>query len=149
MAPAIILNKIRLDLKLILWYIIHVMRTIASETELLGLKPFKTVSLRRELSYQKHEFPCVVPVGTYVTLYFSEKVPSRVYFDFGGHLRATRVVNASKTFSGGFTKEPSSKSMQKWEWEGGFCKTVTGHKTEPDGFGPDGSPSWMLALGLI
>jgi hypothetical protein len=46
-------------------------------------------------------------------------------------------------------KVPSMTTMQKWEYEGGYCKTVTGLKTEPDGHGHDGSPSWMLALGLI
>ena len=126
------------------------MRTIASETERLGLKPYKSVATRRELSYSKHEFPCVVPVGTYLTLYFSEKVPSRIYFDYEGHLRCTRTANASKTFAGGgFIKQPSTRTMEKWEWDGGFCKTVTGLKTEPDGWGYDGSPSWMLVLGLI
>lgn len=49
-------------------------------------------------------------------------------------------------FFGGTT--PSEKTLMKWESEG-YCKTVTGYKTEPDGYGPDGSPSWMLALGLI
>ncbi len=126
------------------------MRTIASETERLKLKPYKKVALRRELSYTKHEFPCVVPVGTYLILYFSEVNPSRIYFEYEGHLRATRTVNASKTFvGGGFIKTPSARQMQKWEWDGGFCKTVTGHKTEPDGYGPDGSPSWMLVLSII
>lgn len=31
----------------------------------------------------------------------------------------------------------------------GACETPTGDSVEPDGHGPDGAPSWLLALGLI
>jgi len=47
-----------------------------------------------------------------------------------------------------FFKVPSIKTLEKWDDEG-FCKTVTGHRTEPDGHGPDDSPSWLLALRVI
>ena len=45
-------------------------------------------------------------------------------------------------------KAPSEKSLEKMLSDG-IAKTVTGHRTEPDGYGPDGSPSWFIALGLI
>lgn len=48
----------------------------------------------------------------------------------------------------GFTKPPSDKIMEKW-MEEGIAKTITGKRTEPDGYGPDGSPSWLLTLGYI
>jgi len=125
------------------------MRTIASETEKLGLKFFRQLETKRELSYEKHEVPVTIPVGTLVNVYWSEKNPSRIYFDFGGHLRATRTANMNKTFFGKFKKMPTVRTLEKWEWQGGYCETVTGHRTEPDGHGPDGSPSWMLVLGVI
>lgn len=31
----------------------------------------------------------------------------------------------------------------------GVCESVTGDNVEPDGHGPDGAPSWLLALGMI
>ena len=124
-------------------------RTIESETVSLGLTPFKTIQLKRELSYSKHEVPCVVPMGVEVLVYWSEKVPSRVYFEFQGALRATRVANMSKTFFGKFKKMPTERTLEKWDNRGGYCETVTGFRTEPDGYGPDGSPSWMLVLGVI
>jgi hypothetical protein len=31
----------------------------------------------------------------------------------------------------------------------GVAKTVTGKRAEPDGFGDDDSPSWLLVLGYI
>lgn len=45
-------------------------------------------------------------------------------------------------------KAPSIWTLQKWENEG-FCKSICGEKVEPDGHDHHGSPSWMLALGLI
>lgn len=45
-------------------------------------------------------------------------------------------------------KAPSMTTLEKWNWDG-VCKTPTGKRVEPDGHGPDGSPSWLLALGLI
>jgi hypothetical protein len=125
------------------------MRTIASETDRLGLKLFKTLELKRELNYSKHEVPCQIPTGTQVVVYWSEKIPSRIYFDFGGHLRATRTANMKNTFYGKFKKMPTITTLQKWDMQGGYCETVTGHRTETDGYGPDGSPSWMLVLGVI
>lgn len=125
------------------------MRTVASETARLGLKPYKILELQRDLNYLKHEVPCSVPAGTQVMVYWSEKNPSRVYFDFGGHLRATRVSNMKDTFYGKFKKMPTIRTLQNWEMRGGYCETVTGHRTEPDGYGPDGSPSWMLVAGVI
>jgi hypothetical protein len=47
-----------------------------------------------------------------------------------------------------FSKPPGLKALEKMSDEG-IAKTVTGKKTEPDGYGDDGSPSWMLALGVI
>jgi hypothetical protein len=127
------------------------MRTIASETERLGLTLFKTLELKRELSYKNHSVsPCVVPAGVKVDIYFSKNTPSRVWFDYAGHIRATRTINAKDTFHGGnFTKRPSIRTLKRWSWDGGCCKTVTGFRTEPDGYGPDGSPSWMLVMGVI
>lgn len=43
---------------------------------------------------------------------------------------------------------PSYSTLEKWGNEGG-CKTPSGKWTEQDGFGDDGSPSWMIALGMI
>jgi len=59
----------------------------------------------------------------------------------GNSLFKTRSYSA-------FWKAPSIATMEKWTNDG-VAKTVSGHRTEPDGYGPDGSPSWLLALGLI
>lgn len=46
------------------------------------------------------------------------------------------------------SKMPSIYLMEKWS-DDGVAKTVLGHRTEPDGWDPEGSPSWILALRLI
>lgn len=45
-------------------------------------------------------------------------------------------------------KAPSMTTLGKWSMDS-VCKTPTGKRVEPDGHGPDGSPSWLLVFGLI
>jgi hypothetical protein len=45
-------------------------------------------------------------------------------------------------------KAPSMASMERWGMDG-VCKTPTGKRVEPDGYGSDGSPSWLMVFGLI
>jgi hypothetical protein len=58
----------------------------------------------------------------------------------------TTTARLSTTVSG-FT-EPSVNTMEKWVNDG-VAKTMTGKECEPDGYGDDNSPSWLLVLGLI
>ena len=43
---------------------------------------------------------------------------------------------------------PSFATLERWGMDG-VCKTPTGKRVEPDGHGPDGSPSWLLVFSLI
>jgi hypothetical protein len=109
----------------------------------------KTVKTRQELTYSKFpETACTIPAGTKLEVHFSEARPGKLYFEFNGSVRVATISNAYKNFTG-FRKCPSLNSIQKMEWNDGACMTCTGHKVEPDGYGPDGSPSWMLVLGVI
>ncbi len=45
-------------------------------------------------------------------------------------------------------KAPSMASLERWSYDS-ICKTPTGKRVEPDGYGSDGSPSWLLVFGLI
>jgi hypothetical protein len=58
-----------------------------------------------------------------------------------------KMSNLPKYFKG-FTI-PSWKTIEKWEFDQSMCKTPVGTKVEPDGWDPDGWPSWMLILGII
>ena len=43
---------------------------------------------------------------------------------------------------------PSEGSLASWMFDG-VAESVTGDTVEPDGHGPDGAPSWLVALGLV
>lgn len=89
-----------------------------------------------------------IPAGTKVHVDFSPKVhSSSIFVTVGDDVKISRVVTASNWLKG-FRKVPSIRTLQKQDWNG-IVKTCTGKKVEPDGFGPDGSPSWMLVVGII
>lgn len=88
-----------------------------------------------------------IPAGEQVHIWFCPKtVANRMYVQYGDRVYQTRIANSQKY--AGFKKQPTMKTLEKYNWDG-IAKTVTGHKTEPDGYGPDGSPSWLLVLGMI
>ncbi len=89
-----------------------------------------------------------IPAGTHVHVDFSPKRhPDRIFITVGDEVKVSRLTTASNWLKG-FHKAPSIKSLQKQSWDG-IVKTPTGHKVEPDGYGPDGCPSWMLVVGII
>jgi hypothetical protein len=102
----------------------------------------------------------VIPKGTPVKLRFGGAgltLPSkqvRLIADFVGpsgrdytmNPMIGSIVNLAPKISR--IKVPSLRQLQKWS-DDGWCMTPTGYKVEPDGYGPDDSPSWMVALGYI
>lgn len=124
------------------------MKTIADIKTEKKLSAPKHVVTRRELKYSKFpETACVIPAGTALEVHFSEASPSKVYFDYAGSCRVGFVVNAHNNFTG-FNKPPGLAALERYSNDG-IAKTCTGARVEPDGFGPDGSPSWLICLGLI
>lgn len=63
-------------------------------------------------------------------------------------LQHTTKVRNLPVILKGYPKAPSLATLQKWSDEL-VSKTPTGARVELDGYGPDGSPSWLLVLGLI
>jgi len=108
----------------------------------------KQVKAKKDMTWSKNpETACVIPAGTSLTVYFSQVNPSRIYFDYNGHLRALSCQQAHNNITG-INKCPSINTLNKWSMDG-VAKTLTGQRTEPDGYGIDGSPSWLLAIGVI
>ena len=58
-----------------------------------------------------------------------------------------RIAFLNKIVSG-FSKPPSMSRLEKMVNDG-IATTPTGRRVEPDGYGPDNSPSWLLVMGLI
>ena len=57
-----------------------------------------------------------------------------------------RVVTARLKSAG--LKLPSQRKLETWSWDS-VAKSAFGTDVEPDGWSYDGSPSWLLVLGLI
>ncbi len=43
---------------------------------------------------------------------------------------------------------PSIADLDRWIIDG-VAESLSGDTVEPDGIGPDGAPSWLLALGIL
>jgi hypothetical protein len=86
--------------------------------------------------------------GTSVTLSWPTSTPWVTKItDGSGNTLSVRTVNLHKYVSG-ISKPPSERTQEKW-YNDGYSKTVTGERVEPDSFGGDGAPSWLLAAGMI
>lgn len=70
--------------------------------------------------------------------------------DVGNHKCGVWLMNGMERRLSyrGVLKAPSIATLEKWEGEG-YCKSVFGDRTEMDGTGKLGEPSWALAMGLV
>lgn len=92
----------------------------------------------------------VIPVGTNLTVTFvaGQTVANLTGGSAGGvpvsiKLRCSSLPRYFTKF-----KAPSLKTMEKWSDEG-VAKSMLGQRVEPDGYDDEGSPSWMLVVGII
>ncbi len=95
-----------------------------------------------------------IPAGTEIRLSFvtNENTHSTVLFGVPlnnpSRLYRLGFRNAKINFGSPFTKIPGLRTMERWS-DDGIARSVTGKRCEPDGYGDDNSPSWLLVLGLI
>jgi hypothetical protein len=90
----------------------------------------------------------VYHTGTVVEdIKFNPEQTRLVYITINGRVIRLNVTGAYRYLKG-FNKPPTVGTLEKWSWNC-VSKTPTGYTTEPDGVGPDGSPSWMRILGYI
>ncbi len=64
-----------------------------------------------------------------------------------GNVLDQDLVFTTRKFST-FFKPPTMKTLEKYSFDS-VAKSVTGKRCEPDGYAEDGSPSWLLVLGMI
>ena len=103
------------------------------------------VTLKREV---KLKDGTVLPKGASGSLRFNASSPRVVTVDFDTRPNTNLgVAGLYENFGRPFTKVPSMSSLSRMA--DGLSKSVTGKTVEPDGYGPDGSPSWLLVLGMI
>jgi len=123
------------------------MRTFNEAQMVLGLEFVKQVTFKQDC-----RFPAsgtIVTKGTTVDLYYSPKAGSKVYFQVATS-PSVKTIGLSRChlYFNGFKKVPSIKALEKMSNDA-IVTTPTGHRVEPDGYGPDGLPSWLLVMGVI
>lgn len=90
----------------------------------------------------------VIPAGTEATVTYDGK-STLGYVQTMLRPEPFRISIRSLTvLLNGYPKMPGLSRLEKMSDEG-VATTPTGKRVEPDGFGPDGSPSWMLVAGVI
>ena len=104
----------------------------------------KTLTTKREIKLKSGE---IIPAGESGRVEFD--TVSRSLFSFHSPSLGRPVKLGFSAFTRVFgLKAPGMKTLERWVDEG-VAKTVFGARTEPDGTGPDGEPSWLLVLGII
>ncbi len=89
----------------------------------------------------------IIPTGTKCRVTFNGNGSNlvRVYPD-GFRDFQTRASHLTVWFSA--FKTPSLSELEEWSNDG-ICESMLGNRVEPDGWDSEGSPSWLLALGMI
>ena len=98
----------------------------------------KTIKTIRDLKLKNED--TVIPQGTELVFVRHSEMPTVGVFSFNGRelkMRYRTVI-----------KNPTMRSLEKWSMDG-ICKSVFGAKVEPDGYGVNGQPSWLIAMGMI
>ena len=86
--------------------------------------------------------------GSHATIEFiNEGFKNYMVVTINGDSFKTSPRNGHKNLTG-FCKPPSMNKLEAWSFDC-VARSVTGKRCEPDGFGCDNSPSWLLVLGYI
>ncbi len=112
------------------------------------VKPEKTAHIATSLKAElKLKDSTVYPVGTPACIIgFNRGTVAVVRMDGA---RAIRLKSSYlHRYFEDFEDVPDDNTLQRWMFDG-VVRSITGETVEPDGYGPDGAPSWLLALGLI
>lgn len=90
------------------------------------------------------------PVGTKIEkTEFPNDNPRMVLVTLDGRSESIKMsVARAYKYLPGFHKPPSERQLEKFASDS-VVTTPTGKRVEPDGRGDDGSPSWLLVLGVI
>lgn len=99
-------------------------------------KLIKNVTLKDGTTYDK---------GISGEVHFDLKNPSYCALVLNGRSISARS-SVALTLIG--KKAPTVKTMEKWSFDG-VAKSVGNKSVEPDGWDPNGNPSWLLILGYI
>lgn len=102
------------------------------------------VTVKTEMKFKDG---AVIPVGTQLICEFPQGNLRTFVINFEGRQFKIGYTSAGK-YLNKFKTEPSMNALEKMSNDG-IATTPLGSRTEPDGYGQYGEPSWLLVLGLI
>lgn len=89
----------------------------------------------------------VTEAGESVEVSYKRGNHTTAFLMLDGTPKGVRITNLSMYLKG-YPKMPGMAALEKMS-DAAVVPTPSGYKVEPDGYGPDGSPSWMLVAGVI
>jgi hypothetical protein len=84
----------------------------------------------------------VIPVGSFIS--WTENT-ARVISPQREFLCNVSFKSAAAMLS---RSAPDFEELEYWSYDG-ISESVNGDSVEPDGYGPDGAPSWLIVYGMI
>lgn len=100
------------------------------------------VTTYKEIKFKSGD---IIPAGTEVVI-----LPIRNATERRSHPFRCLVLHNGKEYSTSYTSviEPPSEDEVEDMMFDSIVPSIGGYDVEPDGYDPDGFPSWLLALGL-
>lgn len=89
----------------------------------------------------------VTEAGESVEVSYKRGNHTTAFLMLAGTPKGVRITNLS-LYLKGYPKMPGMSALERMS-DAASVPTPSGYKVEPDGYGPDGSPSWMLVAGVI
>ena len=96
-----------------------------------------------EIKFRDVTIPAI-PIGTTLQLAWEKDRPTSFFINWAE--RKLFLSNNSLPKFG--VKLPGMRSLEKWGMDS-VCKSIGGKRVEPDGWDENGTPSWLLAMGLM
>ena len=87
-------------------------------------------------------------IGVAVEVEFNKDNPRVANLVLADKTKKVIKVERLHHFLKGFAKPPGMRTLERYSMDS-VCKSIYGKRVEPDGWDADGSPSWLLALGII
>ena len=113
-------------------------KTLAIDAQKLDAELFRSTGEKKIIA--------TIPAGSQVEVVFDQTKPMLMTIIGNGVSIRCRSAKWNRYFKN--KNMPTMKTIEKWSCDG-ICKSLAGHTVEPDGWSYDGTPSWMLAMGMI
>lgn len=113
-------------------------KTLAIDLKKLDVELYRTTGEKKTIA--------TIPAGSQVDVVFDQTNPLLMTINGNGVSVRCRSAKWNHYFKN--KNMPTMKTLEKWVSDS-ICRSLAGHSVEPDGWDVLGTPSWLLALGMI